>query len=178
MEPRTKRNLAIWAIALLVILNISSLATIWYHRYQFKNERRGELKERRFDSRRGHEGQSRHRMPPFMVRNLALSEEQEANLDSIWGYFNQRRRLLEDSMNSTRRTMFTTMTADELDTNKYESLSQQQVALMIELNLAMLEMNRAIRDNLSEDQRRLFSERMQELQSRRRPQERRQRTRK
>ena len=73
--------------------------------------------------------------------------------------------------------MFGVMMAETLDTSSYEALSEEQSQLMRELNRTMLNMNRTIRANLTDEQQQALSERMQDIR-RRTPQERRHRTRK
>jgi uncharacterized membrane protein len=177
METKTKRNIVIWAIIVLVLLNISSLGTIWYHRYQFKKVRQTERQDRRFDGRRPSENRRMGQIPPFMLKGMALSAEQKADLDSTWRYFNSKRRVLEDSMNSNRRRMFDIMMNETLDTGLYEVLSAKQSGIMRELNDTMLKMNRTMRTNLTEEQQKVLSDNMQRIKNRM-PHERRQRVRK
>jgi uncharacterized membrane protein len=163
MEPKTKRNLAIWSIIVLVLLNLSSLATIWYHRYQFTKQQRVEQRSRRFDNR--YEAMERRigRIPPFISEAIDLSPKQKEELDSIWRHFNNKRRTLEDSMNQNRRRMFHVMMAAELDTSRYEELSEAQTSLLKQLNYTMLTMNRSIRGNLTDEQQKAMTEKMTEM---------------
>ena len=177
METKTKRNLVIWSIVLLVVLNISSLATIWYHRYQFRKENRAERFERRGRNMPDGAPHRFRQMPPFLTETLDLSEKQHHDLDSIWFHYNNQRRLLEDSMNRIRAEMFNILMEKSLDSGLYENLSGQQTRLLKELNDTMLEMNRTIRDNLSEDQQNAYAEKMEEMRNKM-SRERRQRTRK
>lgn len=177
METKTKKNLAIWAIALLIILNLSSLGTIWFHRYQFKKERRVEQKDRRLESRRGPMNERTRRMPQFIEKSLNLSKDQKSTLDTIWNHFDTKKRVIEDSMNSNRAKMFDIMMEENLDSGMYEELSETQSTLFRELNDTMLEMNRSVRANLSDEQKQTLTEKMKEMRKRR-PQERRQRMRK
>lgn len=177
METKTKRNLAIWAIALLIILNLSSLGTIWFHRYQFKKERRIEQKDRRSEGRRGPMNQRMRGMPPFIEKSLDLTTEQKTTLETIWNHFDTKKRAIEDSMNINRVQMFDIMMEEDLDSGLYEELSEKQSALFRQLNDTMLEMNRSVRANLSEEQKHTLTEKMKEMRKRR-PQERRQRMRK
>ena len=96
MEARTKRNIAIWAIIILVLLNISSLATIWYHRYQFKQQQFAEA-NRRFEGRSEAMARRAGKLPPFISEGFDLSAEQKITLDSIWHHFNSQRTNLEES---------------------------------------------------------------------------------
>lgn len=165
MEAKTKRSITIWVVVVLVILNISSLATIWYHRYQFRQQRLAQV-ERRFDGRNEVMNRRRSQMPPFITEALELSPEQKNTLDSIWSHFNFKRQLLEDSMEQNRRQMFRFMMAANLDTGKYEELSENQTRMLRELNYTLLEMNRTIRANLTEDQQNTMIEKMEKMQQR------------
>ena len=118
-----------------------------------------------------------NQMPPFLVKDLDLTSAQQTTLDSIWVYYNQQRRILEDSMDRNRVRMFSVMMAESLDTGNYEALSENQNMLMRDLNNTMLRMNRSIRANLTPDQQKALTEKMQNIRSMM-PRERRHRTRK
>lgn len=166
METKTKRTLIIWAIIVLVLLNISSLGTIWFHRYQFKKSRQTESQDRRFEGRRSGENRRMKQMPPFLLRGIDLAAKQKTSLDSIWVLYNGQRRMLEDSMNSNRTELFNIMMQETLDTGLYEELSDRQAGIMRELNDTMLNMNRTIRGQLTEEQQTILLENMQNLRSR------------
>ena len=166
METRTKRNITLWVVVLLIVLNISSLATIWYHRYQFSQRRSLELPEQRLNRRADAMNRRMRQMPPFLIKDLALSAKQQATLDSIWSHYNGQRRILEDSMDRNRVSMFSVMMAERLDTGRYEELSEKQSQIMRELNSTMLGMNRAIRVNLTDEQQEILTERMQDIRTR------------
>lgn len=177
METKTKRNLAIWVIALLVVLNLSSLGTIWFHRYQFKKDKRIEQRDKRFESRRGARSQRSGKMPPFIEKSLNLNQEQKITIDSIWSHFDKQKRTLEDSMHQNRLNMFSIMMEEELDTSKYEELSKIQAVLLRKLNDTMLTMNRSMRGNLSEEQREILVSKFKEMRQKN-PQDRRRQMRK
>ena len=102
METKTKKTLVIWTIALLIVLNLSSLATIWYHRYQFKKSKSIEQRDQRLESRRGGRFQRSGKMPSFIEKSLNLSKDQEVIIDSIWSQFHIQKRTIEDSMDQNR----------------------------------------------------------------------------
>ena len=167
MEAKTKRNITIWAIVLLIVLNISSLSTIWYHRYQFRKSMQAEQRDRRINDRRDIRPNDRgKRMPPFIVKGLDLSDQQKVTIDSIWKYFENKRTILEDSMDQNRRKMFALMAEEELDTSVYEEISATQMALFREMNDTMFKMNREVRTNLTDEQNKLLTERYKEMRKR------------
>ena len=173
METKTKKNLAIWAIALLVLLNVSSLATIWYHRYQFNNNKRVENREHRTEARRGTMAPRSRTMPPFIKESLKLTPDQSEILDSIWQQHGRQRANYEDSLHKIRQQMFAIMAQEAIDTIAYQALSNTQIDLFMKLNQSMLDMNQEVRANLSEEQQKMLAENFKKMRERG-PRERRQ----
>ena len=101
METKTKKNLIIWGIVFLVLLNVSSLGTIWYHRYQFNKVKREKVV--RDNTRRTPASREKQQGPPsFLTKELNLSEEQMKEFSKIWTKHTTRRNDLELKMNENR----------------------------------------------------------------------------
>ena len=167
MEAKTKRSLIIWGVALLVLLNVSSLGTIWFHRYQFKHDRMSRnISERGMDKRsnrpmRHIQGNS----SPF-ARGLDLSDAQQLKFDSIWHYYNNIRKEIELEMRENRQEMGIIMSNDVIDTIAFYAISAQQNDLMLVLDHSMVNMNLALRNNLNSEQMELFLRKIEKLNNR------------
>lgn len=167
METKTKKNLIIWGVVLLVLLNVTSLGTIWYHRYQFKNERAKRENVARENGRRMQQPREpRQGVPPFLIKNLELTDEQMKMFTSIWDIHSVERRSLEDKMNENRVAMGELLSKAELDSTTFLQTSAEQVRLMQDLDYTMLKMNLEIREILSKEQLNEFLSRLDQLNKR------------
>ena len=168
MEAKTKRNLIIWGIVFLVLLNISSLGTIWYHRYQFKYNRvnSGAIKEKMMDKRTHSTMRHRQGRPTAFTRGLNLTDIQEQKFDSIWAHYNNKRQAIEEEMEANRREMGIIMSSDKLDTTVFYAMSSVQSQLMLDLDHSMIDMNLALRSTLDSEQMTAFLKRIEMLNKR------------
>ena len=166
METKTKKNLVIWGVVLLVVLNVTSLGTIWYHRYQFKNERVKRENAVRDNGRRMQSREHRQGVPPFLIKDLALTDEQKKKFSSIWDEHGTQRRTIEGRMNENRAAMSEVLSGSTLDSTTFLNISSDQVVLMQELDYTMLEMNRELRKILNNEQLDEFLGRLDRLNKR------------
>jgi len=165
METKTKKNLIIWGIILLVLLNVSSLGTIWYHRYQFnKNIHEKVVRD---NARRSPASRERQQGPPsFLIKDLSLSDDQMQEFSSIWAKHGIQRRELEVKMDENRTAMGEILSKPQLDSAAFLRISARQIVLMQELDYAMLDMNRELRSILNEEQLERFLGRLDRLNKR------------
>ncbi len=166
METKTKRSLIIWGIVILAILNVSSLGTIWYHRYQFKTEKLTRVNNERGHKRMPNRTDRMRKRPPVLSRGLGLTKEQELKFDSIWSEHAVAKRALDKKMNANRNSLGKILSAPSLDTVAYMEISQLQTDLMNEVNNSMLRMNMELRKTLNEEQLKAFLEKMDHLNKR------------
>lgn len=164
MKTKTKRNLLIWSVVILVLLNISSLGTIWYHRYQYAHIRQ----DRRYNDK--YMGQHNRMMknhkpgsPAFMTKGLKLSGNQQQKFDSIWKKYSTLRMNIEREMAINRNKMGDIMSLPNPDTSQFSNFSAKQGILMQNLDHTMLEMNMALRSTLEDKQMKLFLDRIDML---------------
>jgi uncharacterized membrane protein len=152
METKTKRNLIIWSIVFLVLLNISSLGTIWYHRYQFRqNKANNSFREKVMD-RKSYRTMRQRQGSSVIARGLDLSDAQQEDFDSIWIYYNDKRQMIQQEMEENRREMGIIMSKEDLDTSSFYAVSSVQSKLMLALDHSMINMNLALRSTLTSDQ--------------------------
>ena len=162
MEAKTKRNLIIWGIVFLVLLNVSSLGTIWYHRYQFSHNKVSmNLKDRVTDKRTNRTMRHRSGSPAMLTRELDLSDKQHQEFDSIWRHYNDIRRSIEEEMEANRQKMGVIMSKAEVDTSSFYAMSATQSELMLALDHSMIDMNLALRGTLNNEQMVSFLKRME-----------------
>jgi len=167
MEAKTKRNLIIWSIVFLVLLNISSLGTIWFHRYQFRhNKMNRNFIDKTKDERS--RGTRRHRLASTagFTSGLDLTDLQQQKFDSIWRYYNDIRQDIEDEMETNRQKMGKIMSEEEIDTSSFYRLSSLQTKLMATLDRTMIDMNLAFRSNLNPEQKTVFLQRIEKINKR------------
>lgn len=169
MEAKTKRNLIIWSVVILVLLNITSLATIWYHRYQAgttRMDRRSNTKSmtqhnKQMKSRRG------SAITAYISKGLELTDAQQNQFDSVWNKYTNIRQEAENEMEDNRQKMGLLMSKIDIDTNEFNKLSAKQAILMNELNHSMITMNLALRTTLNDEQLELFLTKVEKMGKRR-----------
>ena len=156
METKTKRNLLIWSIVLLIILNLTSLATIWYHRVQFKNtsKRRMNSKMARLQKQK----MARHgsKRPRVLSREMNLTVSQSQEFDSLWQLHSNQRRTYEDQMAKNRYKMSEILSQTDIDTTEFYMLSKKQGLIMQKLDHSMMAMITEMRSTLDETQMKGF----------------------
>jgi hypothetical protein len=168
MEAKTKRNLIIWSVIFLVLLNISSLGTIWYHRYQFRHNKMNiSLREKAPDRKNQRAMQRNPGNPTFITKTLNLSDDQQKKFDSIWFQYNDRRQAIEEEMEANRSEMGSIMSKADLDTSSFYKISSSQTTLMLALDHSMIDMNLALRSTLNNEQMDSFLKRIEMLNKRR-----------
>ena len=167
METKTKRTIIIWGVILLVLLNISSLGTIWFHRYQFRNDRMNRnLSEKRMDKRSDRPMRHNQGNSSPLAGGLDLSDTQKQKFDSIWQHYNSLRKEIEMEMRDNRQEMGDIVSKDEIDTISYYAISSVQSELMKALDHSMVNMNLALRSTLDIKQKKLFLKRIEKLNTR------------
>lgn len=152
VETKSKRNLLIWSIILLVMLNISSLATIWYHRYQNKTGIEKVRKSIILPQDRKYKANRHVRVSKLLSRDLDLSPSQHKKFDSIWSYYSTQKLEYEYVIAENRHKMSAIMGQANLDTTEFYGLSDEQAVLLKKLNRSMMAMNIEMRNTLDESQ--------------------------
>lgn len=168
MEAQTKKNLIVWGIIILVVLNLSSLGTIWYHRYNFKRDilNRDNIERRmpRDGTRGSRQGQ---RSIYYLSRDLNLSEEQQGQFNAIWEQHLEQRTNIAQEMSMNRKEMIKIMSLPEVDTSRYKELAGLQAELILLMDKAMMDMNLELRQVLNNDQLPLFLNKIGQMNQRR-----------
>lgn len=110
MDYFTKKRVLFWGAALLIIMNISALATIWFQQHQPPNRlERPEPPEQRV-------GQ-------FLKEELALSGAQVEQFAEYQKQHFLRARELRDAIGNLKRQLFQELSAAAPDTAKVERLA-------------------------------------------------------
>ena len=118
MNTENKRNWMVWAIVALVVMNLSTLATILYHQNQSKVpsgdsaklQQQLETDAEKFSGR-------------YFRDKLKLDGEQMDKFREINPVFRQQARAITIELSSKRKQMLEEMTAAKSDTNKLNALS-------------------------------------------------------
>lgn len=117
MNTENKRSWMVWAIVALVIMNLSTLATILYHQYQStkpdtiaRNERQLETSTEKFSGR-------------YFRDKLDLDNDQMDKFREFNPVFRQQARAITLDLANKRRQMLIEMTASHSDTGKLNALS-------------------------------------------------------
>ena len=157
MEKKNKRQLLIWAIVVLVIINISSLSTIWFKRVQYNRTGRVEMRDQR-EHRRPAEmeerrrGEMREKFSQRFQKELDLSESQSNAVDSIHNLYFEQRRLLTQELAELKSKLDASLASTNLDEDSLNYLVEMQSASFTALNENAVQMNLAVRSVLNEDQ--------------------------
>jgi Spy/CpxP family protein refolding chaperone len=115
MDYFSKKRLAFWGVALLVIMNISALATVW-----FQQHRPPEL-SRRPESERPEPPQQRVRQ--FLKEELGLTEAQTAQFAEYQNRHFAHAREARDAIRNLKQELFHELSALAPDTVKAEKLA-------------------------------------------------------
>jgi len=168
MTSILKKRAIVWGIIVLVVVNISSLATIWFHKYQGRRHHAGYYVAPK--SRLRQEGQHMsisHRFERVLKRELNLSDFQITQLDSIKTTLKLRAPKEGSDIINTRKALADAMSKPIVDTILVEQLLAQEVAKFEKMNRAMVDMNFAIRSILNKEQLSDFLKLLEEMKERR-----------
>lgn len=169
MESKTKRQLLIWAVAILVIVNIASLGTIWYHKISDRARwhERSDYSEKMARKRMSNKADFKRQWAEKMHKSLNLEDQQAMDFDSIWSYYSEERKANFRKMGDLKRILDKELTREVLNQDTIDLLLQQQTDLFKAGNDQIVEMNMALRDILTEEQRVKYSSYMEKIQKRR-----------
>jgi len=118
MKPESKNQLMIWAIVVLVILNLTTIVTVFY--YRNINNRKATVKE---ESTVQSENASMRFSGRWFRDQLNLSNEQMDRFRTFNPIFRQQVRDINIELNNLRGKMLDEMSAGDHDTAKLNSLA-------------------------------------------------------
>ena len=158
MEKSSKRKILIWAVIILMIINISSLATIWFHKVQYKRMNRTEIGDRRAPretrngDRRNNGKDMRREFSRRFQNHLNLTDAQATTVDSIHSHYFEQRRELTKKLADLKSKLDEELASVQLDQDSLDMLITQQSSYFNDLNNNAVQMNLAIRSVLDEEQ--------------------------
>jgi hypothetical protein len=178
MEKSSKRKILIWVVIILVIINISSLATIWFHRIQNKRTNRTEIRDQRVPretrnrDRRNNGQDMRREFSRRFQNDLNLTDTQSTAVDSIHSHYFDQRRELTQNLAALKSKLDEELASVQLDQDSLDMLITEQSSYFNDLNNNAVQMNLAIRTVLNEEQVKSYTstlkkERTRRLRSRR-----------
>lgn len=165
MEKRTKKQLLIWGVVVLIIMNIASLGTIWFHKFDRGNMReRGENRLERSNRSRQHSPERMKReWTSRMHRALDLEAQQAAEFDSLFFHFEKLRRTNRSDMGELRKILDKELAKEMLNQDTIDLLIKQQSELFTKGNTHIVDMNMALREILTIEQREKYSKHMEKV---------------
>ena len=155
-------------VIILVVVNVSSLVTIGYHRYQYKQKRTAEMRDGR--SKDDHIKHSRREMKKFSERyqeSLNLSALQRQQMDSIQTHYEQQRQEASREMGQLRKALGQALAEPEVGQQVVHELSQQQAILFSQINENTIALNLAIRSILEPGQISAYIDQLKNMERRR-----------
>ena len=164
MENATKRKIWIWVVIILVVVNVTSLATIGYHRYQVRHKNTAEMRDGRAKADRYQQRKGERRTYSERYRQaLNLSELQTGQMDSIQSYYEQERRKVSREMGQLRRELSQELTKVTINQTRLIELSEEQALLFNKMNENTITLNMAIRSILLPEQIPAYIEQLKKM---------------
>jgi Spy/CpxP family protein refolding chaperone len=115
MDYFSKKRLAFWGVALLVIMNISALTTVWFQRYRPQElAHRPELERREPPP---------ERVKQFLKEELGLTEAQMTQFAEYQNRHFAHAREIRDAMRDLKQELFHELSSSAPDTMKVERLA-------------------------------------------------------
>jgi Spy/CpxP family protein refolding chaperone len=111
MDYFNKKRWAFWGVALLVIMNIASLATVWFQQHH---------RPEPFPPA----GPPQDRMNAFLKHELELTEAQAEKLASLQREHFQQAKALHDRIRDLKHELFNELALDAPDTLQVERLAE------------------------------------------------------
>ena len=163
MERKTKRQLLVWSIIILILINIASLGTIWFNKFgnRHRGHDRGWASERFERGRDGQKGFSKRDRLKKLHNALGLSEEQSKSVDSVFDIHAESRRINMEKMAEMKQALNDELRQSELNQEMIDSLLQKQTELFEEGNNQIIKLSMSLREILTEEQRVKFSDYME-----------------
>jgi len=115
MDYFTKKRLAFWGAVLLIIMNLSALATVWFQRHRPQELARRPEPERR--------GPPPERVSQFLKEELGLTEAQTAQFAEYQNRHFARAREIREAMRDLKQELFHELSSPAPDTMKAERLA-------------------------------------------------------
>ncbi len=112
MNYFTKNRLLFWGVVLLVLMNVSSLATVWYQQRQ-----RAELPQEPMPPRRD--------VADFLKRRLELSPDQAEKMGQLQQQHFQTARTLRNEIRELKQSLFYGLTGEAADSARVDSIATQ-----------------------------------------------------
>jgi Spy/CpxP family protein refolding chaperone len=120
MDYFNKKRLTFWGVALLVVMNISALATIWFQRHRPNAFLRGP--EQRPP---GREPRADDRINTFLKHELGLTETQIGKFVSLQREHFRSAKAIHDRIRDLKRDLFNELSASTPDTVKADRLADE-----------------------------------------------------
>lgn len=124
MDYFTKRRLVIWGFIVLILLNLSALGTIGFHRF------------RRVPPRIAHQGlgcMRNNQTHPFIWEKLQLSDEQRSDFKKLRNGFKDRSNIIITELNQKRIDIIEELSQEEPEKEKLDKIASEMGDLHAQL---------------------------------------------
>lgn len=115
MDYFTKRRLVIWGFSILILLNLSALATIAYYRF-FRPPR---------EEVRIHPAWRKHKPEPCLWKALNFTDAQKAQFDTVKNTYRNRSTKIIHALRQKRVAIIKELSTNEPDNAKLEKLADE-----------------------------------------------------
>ena len=140
-----KRQIVIWCVVLLTVVNVASLSTLGYHRWFGEHEK----SERRF-SREGRRSR--------VEADMALSSDQIKKRDEMRKALGEEMRTLRTALKSRKEAFYEVLSARKTDRAKIDQFRMKVDSLELEIKKRFIDHTLAQKEILTpEQQEKLFS---------------------
>lgn len=150
MEKSTKKNILIVAIIILIIINISALATIFYNK-KLNAPKTSELKLQQ-------ERIQKSGMYGYFRESLNLSDDQFVEFKKINQEYFYKTQDIGKLLNNSRHSLLTEVSEKNADKNKIDSIAREIGNLHYELKLLTSEHFIELKNLCNDDQQLLLEE--------------------
>jgi len=149
MKPEIKNSLLLWSVIILIIINVSSLGTMWYHKSS--RSKRARVTHSQRQAPRQQRGNS-------MSEKLALSDGQKNAFDSLYKLHRSNSSKLMAEMRKNREAMQTLVMSESVELDSIKSLNYKNSQIYEALSWGQLEMHRNRMQILNAEQQKKYKE--------------------
>lgn len=149
MKPAIKNSLLVWSVIVLILINVSALGTMWYHKSS---------RTKRIGTMHSQNQSPRERRGNGIQEKLSLSPKQKAAFDSLYKLHRSNSSAMMTEMQKNRDALQSLITLDEANMDSVRSLNRQNALIYEDISWAQLEMHRSRMQLLNEDQKKMYKE--------------------
>ncbi len=151
-----KKRLVFWGIILLVVMNLSSLATVWWQKHMRPGPPPGGMDEPR---------RARH----ILKKELGLTDSQSKQFERIQHQHRRNSEEIHENMKNLKHDLFAQLAVDSIDEDKIEQLTLKIGQAQSELEVLTFRHFLELKNLCNDEQQKRLSSLISELLPGRRP---------